>query len=163
GFRLTLINTMTSGQVGNLTYNLPTANQVANGGILSYRPNIVGDLIVPSDQRTPDNYLNRNAVAIPTNRSQPFGSAGRNIIRGPAFFQTDLGLHKQFPLWNETTRLEFRAEAFNLFNHSNFGAPDTNASNITRDSSGNAIGGTFGTLRTAFPAREIQFALKLYF
>lgn len=161
GFRLTLINTMTSGQVGNLTYNAPAVFQVST--VLSYRPNIVGDLVLPSGERTPDNYLNRNAVAIPTDRSRPFGSAGRNTVRGPAFFQTDLGLHKQFPLWNETTRLEFRAEAFNLFNHSNFAAPDTNASNITRDASGNAIGGTFGALRTAFPAREIQFALKLYF
>ena len=161
GWRVTLINTMTSGQVGNLTYNAPSAFQVST--VLSYRPNIVGNLVVPSGERTPNNYLNRNAVAIPTDRSQPFGSAGRNIVRGPAFFQADLGLHKQFPLWNETTRLEFRAEAFNLFNHSNFAAPDTNASNITRDASGNAIGGTFGTLRTAFPAREIQFALKLYF
>jgi len=141
---------MTSGQVGNLTYNAPSANQVST--VLSYRPNIVGNLVVPSGERTPDNYLNRNAVAIPTDRSQPFGNAGRNIIRGPAFFQADLGLHKQFPLWNETTRLEFRVEAFNLFNHSNFFAPDTNVSNPT-----------FGTLRTAFPAREIQFALKLYF
>ncbi len=83
--------------------------------------------------------------------------------RGPAFFQSDLGLHKQFPLWNETTRLEFRAEAFNLFNHTNFGLPDLNVSNITRDASGNAIGGTFGTFRpgSTFPAREIQFGLKL--
>ncbi|MBA3321485.1 MAG: TonB-dependent receptor, partial [Pyrinomonadaceae bacterium] len=162
GWRLTLINTMTSGQVGNLTYNLPTANQVST--VLSYRPNIIGNL-VPSGGSTIDLYLDRNAVAIPTDRSQPFGNAERNIVRGPAFFQADLGLHKQFPLWNETTRLEFRAEAFNLFNHSNFGVPDTNASNITRDASGNAIGGTFGTFlrASAFPAREIQFALKLYF
>ncbi len=161
GFRLTLINTMTSGQVGNLTYNAPSAFQVSTA--LSYRPNIIGDLIVPSGQRTPGNYLNRSAVAIPTDRSQPFGNAGRNIVRGPAFFQSDVGIQKQFPLFNETTRLEFRAEAFNLFNHTNFFAPDTNVSNITRDASGNAIGGTFGTLRSAFPAREIQFALKLYF
>ncbi len=163
GWRLTLINTATSGQVGNLTYNAPSAFQVTSTLGLSYRPNIVGNLTVPSGQRTPDNYLNRNAVAIPTDRSQPFGSAGRNIVRGPAFFQSDVGIQKQFGLINETTRLEFRAEAFNIFNHSNFAAPDTNASNITRDASGNAIGGTFGTLRTAFPAREIQFALKLYF
>jgi len=163
GWRLTLINTMTSGQVGNLTYSAPSAFQVST--VLSFRPNIIGDLVVPSGQRTPDNYLNGNAVAIPTDRSQPFGSAGRNIVRGPAFFQSDLGLHKQFPLFNETTRLEFRVEAFNLFNHTNFGTPDLNVSNITRDSSGNAIGGTFGTFRpgSTFPAREIQFGVKLYF
>jgi hypothetical protein len=163
GWRLTLINTMTSGQIGNLSYNAPSAFQVTSTLGLTYRPNIIGDLTLPSGQRTPDNYLNRNAVAIPTDRSQPFGNAGRNTVRGPAFFQTDLGLHKQFPLFSETTKLEFRVEAFNLFNHSNFAAPNTNASNITRDASGNAIGGAFGTLQSAFPAREIQFALKLYF
>jgi hypothetical protein len=151
GWRLTLINTMTSGQIGNLSYNAPSASQVTSTLGLTYRPNIIGDITVPSDQRTPDNYLNRSALAIP-DRSQPFGSAGRNTVRGPAFFQTDLGLHKQFPLFSETTKLEFRVEAFNLFNHSNFAAPDTNISNST-----------FGQLRTAFPAREIQFALKLYF
>ncbi|MCP9495423.1 MAG: TonB-dependent receptor [Pyrinomonadaceae bacterium MAG19_C2-C3] len=150
GFRLTLINTAASGQVGNLIYNAPSQFQVST--VLNYRPNIIGNLVVPSGQRTPDNYLDRNAVAIPTDRSQPFGNAGRNIVRGPAFFQTDLGIQKQFPLFNETTRLEFRAEAFNLFNHTNFAAPDTNVSNST-----------FGALRTAFPARELQFALKLYF
>lgn len=165
GFRLTLINTATSGQVGNLIYNAPAAFQVTSTLGLSYRPNIVGDVTLPSGQRSPDRYLNGNGVAIPTDRSQPFGNAGRNIIRGPAFFQTDLGLHKQFPLFSETTRLEFRAEAFNIFNHTNFTLPDLNVSNITRDSTGNAIGGTFGTFRpgSAFPAREIQFALKLYF
>ncbi len=160
-FRLTLINTATSGQVGNLAYNAPAQYQVSTA--LSYRPNIVGELVAPSGERTPDNYLNRAAVSVPTDRSQPFGNAGRNTVRGPAFSQADLGLHKQFPLFNETTRLEFRAEAFNLFNRTNFGAPDTNASNITRDSAGNITGGSFGTLRNAFPAREIQFALKLYF
>ncbi|MDQ3011091.1 MAG: hypothetical protein M3X11_10375, partial [Acidobacteriota bacterium] len=71
--------------------------------------------------------------------------------------QTDLGLHKAFPVWKERTKLEFRMEAFNLFNHTNFGAPDGNASNPRT-----ATGG-YGTIRTAFPARQIQFALKLLF
>ena len=161
GFRLTLINTATSGQVGNLTYNAPAQYQVSTA--LSYRPNVTGELVTPSGERTNNNYLNRNGVAVPTDRSQPFGSAGRNTVRGPAFFQTDLGLHKQFALFNETTRLELRAEAFNLFNRTNFTVPNTNASNITRDATGNAIGGSYGTITSAFPAREIQFALKLYF
>lgn len=149
GFRLTLINTATSGQAANLTYNPVSAAQV--GSSLTYRPNISGEVVLPSGQRTPDRYLDRAAVQIP-DRSRPFGTAGRNTVRGPAFFQTDLGLHKSFNLFNENTRLEFRAEAFNLFNRTNFGAPNTNASNAN-----------FGTITSAFPAREIQFALKLYF
>ncbi len=148
GFRFTLINTATSGQVANLTYNQP--NPVADA--LTYRPNIIGDVLaVTPEQRALGFYLNRAAIGIPT-AAQPFGNAGRNTVRGPAFFQTDFGVIKSFPLFNETTRLEFRAEAFNLFNHTNFGAPNTNVSNSN-----------FGTITSAFPAREIQFALKLNF
>jgi Carboxypeptidase regulatory-like domain/TonB dependent receptor-like, beta-barrel/TonB-dependent Receptor Plug Domain len=161
GWRLTLINSITSGLPVNLTYN-PAADFVV-GSSLTYRPNLVGDLYAPEDQRSVDNYLSIFGVAVPTDRSQPFGSAGRNIARGPAFWQADFGLHKSFGLWSETTRLEFRAEAFNLFNRSNFQAPDSNASNIRLQNGVPVPGGSFGTIRSAYPARQIQFALKLYF
>lgn len=163
GWRMTLINTMTSGLPANLTYS--PAAQFVVGSSLTYRPNqIQPNLYSSNDGVDPNNYLNINSVAVPTDRSQPFGNAGRNTVRGPNFFQADLGLHKSFALWNETTRLEFRMEAFNLFNRTNFLVPDTNANNIRRDSQGNAIaGGAFGTIRGTYPAREIQFALKLLF
>jgi hypothetical protein len=48
--------------------------------------------------------------------------------------------------------LEIRAEAFNVFNRTNFGAPNSNRSNAN-----------FGTITTAFPARELQFAAKFLF
>lgn len=150
GWRLTLINTATSGQPVNLSYSPSSAFIV--GSFLTYRPNISGDPVTPSDQRTISNYFNRATVSVPTDVTRPFGSAGRNIARGPAFFQTDLGVHKTFPLFSESTRVEFRAEAFNLFNHTNFATPNGNISNAG-----------FGTITSAFPAREIQFALKFYF
>jgi hypothetical protein len=159
GWRLTLINTMTSGLPVNLTYNPPSAFQV--GSSLTYRPNLTGQpLIQNSDE--PSAYLNPRAVTAPTDRSQPFGSAGRNIVRAPNFFQSDLGLHKSFPLWSEGKRLEFRMEAFNLFNRTNFLAPNSNASNISFDPNGNYTG-NYGKITSAFPARQIQFALKLVF
>ncbi len=68
-------------------------------------------------------YLNPASVSAPTDASQPFGNASRNPVRGPAFYQLDFGLHKDFPLWKVGKRFEFRAEAFNLFNHTNFQAP----------------------------------------
>lgn len=148
-FRLTLINVATSGQIANLTYSPVSAALV--GDSLTYRPNVIGDVRATAEQRANGIYLNRSAIAIPS-ASQPFGNAGRNTVRGPAFFQSDVGVIKSFPLFNENTRLEFRVEAFNLFNHTNFGAPNTNVSNSN-----------FGTITTAFPAREIQFALKLNF
>jgi hypothetical protein len=159
GWRMTLINTMTSGLPVNLTYS-PAAAFVV-GSSLTYRPNLTGQNLY-NNTDDPNNYLNPLAVAIPTDRSQPFGNAGRNIVRGPNFFQTDLGLHKAFPVWKESTKLEFRMEAFNLFNRTNFLTPDSNASNVRFDAAGNYTG-NFGKITGTFPARQIQFALKLIF
>jgi len=84
---------------------------------------------------------------------QPFGNAGRNIARSDSFFQFDLGVHKQFRLpINEATRLELRAEFFNLFNHTNFQAANADITSAA-----------FGNISSTFPARQIQVALKFYF
>ncbi len=159
GWRMTLINTMTSGLPVNLVYSPTTAFQV--GSSLTYRPNLTGQNLY-NNTEDPNNYLNPLAVAVPTDRTQPFGNAGRNIVRGPNFFQTDLGLHKAFPVWKERTKLEFRMEAFNLFNRTNFLTPDSNATNVRFDTAGNYTG-NFGKITGTFPARQIQFALKLIF
>ena len=152
GWRLTMINTMTSGQPVNLNYAPTTQLSVATGGAPTYRPNLLGDFMAPEGQRTIDNYFDKNNVVSPTDPRYPFGNAGRNIARGYAFYQTDLGLHKAFPLWKESRQIEFRSEFFNLLNHTNFGIP-----NNTRTSS------AFGTIRSTFPARQVQFALKYVF
>ena len=83
----------------------------------------------------------------------------------PSFYQLDLGLQKSFALpINEVSRIEFRAEFFNLLNKTNFGAPNGNASGLVFDSSGRVTAtGGFGQIRTTFPARQIQFALKVSF
>jgi hypothetical protein len=61
-------------------------------------------------------------------------------------------LTKSFKLLREGTALQFRAEAFNLFNRTNFRNANTNRS-----------GAGFGQVRATFPARQIQFALRLSF
>ncbi len=89
-----------------------------------------------------------------------FGSLGRNVIIGPRFNNTDFSVIKNTKL-TETTRVQFRAEFFDVFNHTNFGQPGRVAQ----------IGSTdFGVIRsTRFAtgdsgsSRQIQFALKLLF
>ena len=88
---------------------------------------------------------------IPTDPTRPFGNAGRNIVRAPSLFQLDLGLHKDFRI-TEGSRLEFRTEAFNILNKTNFMAPNSNRSN-----------NSFGTITSTFPWREIQMALRFVF
>ncbi|MGI8991609.1 MAG: hypothetical protein ACR2I2_18755, partial [Bryobacteraceae bacterium] len=84
--------------------------------------------------------------------SHPFGNAGRNSARATPINQMDLGVDKNFRLPREGMRLQFRSEFFNLFNHTNF-----QAANPDRASA------SFGTIRSTFPPRQIQFALKLIF
>ncbi len=150
GWRVVGINTMTSGVPINLSYAPAAAFQVS--GLPTYRPNLTGDPLTPEDQRTINNYLNPATVEIPTDRSQPFGNAPRNVARSNNFYQFDLGLHKSFGLWRDQSRLEARIEAFNLFNTTNFGPAN-----------GNRSASSFGTISTTFPARQIQLGIKLYF
>ena len=148
GWQLSAINTATSGLTVNLSFSPSSQFQVS--AYPTYRPNLIGDPRTPNGG--PTNYLNPATVLIPTDPSHPFGNAGRNIARAPGLLQPDLALHKNFRLWSESSRLEFRAEAFNFVNRTNFTAPDGGRSN-----------GSFGTITSTFPARQVQFALKLYY
>jgi hypothetical protein len=150
GWRLVGINTMTSGVPINLSYSPATAFSVS--GSPTYRPNLTGDPVTPSGQRTIANYLNPATVEIPTDRTQPFGDAARNVARADPFFQLDLGLHKNFGLGRDQTRIEARVEAFNLLNKTNFGAAN-----------GNRSASSFGAITSTSVARQIQLGLKLYF
>jgi hypothetical protein len=98
--------------------------------------------------------LNAAAFVVP-DFTQPFGAAGRNIVHGPYLNQLDLGLHKNFRLWSESSRVEFRAEAFNLLNKTLF--------NVNSGFGTNSNSGGFGTFTQALPPRQIQMALKLVF
>jgi hypothetical protein len=158
GWQLNWIHSMWSGQPVNLSYN-PAANfQVSQtlpdwrGGI-SYRPNVTGNIMVPKGQRNQDFWIDPAKVVIPTDPSQPFGNAGRNIARRPGLAQADIGIQKSFALpFREGMAIQFRAEAFNAFNRTNFANPQMNRSNAG-----------FGQIRSTFPARQLQFALRLSF
>lgn len=166
GWTLTGINAMYSGQAVNFRYTPSpvTANLASFLGGIALRPNLVGDPLL-SNGRTIDRWFNTEAIRLPT-QDQPFGNAGRNIGRGPSVYQFDLGLQKNFamPVINESSKLEFRAEFFNLLNKTNFGTPSGTATGIVFNADGTLrTAGGFGTIRSTLQARQIQFALKLSF
>ena len=103
GWRLSAINTMASGQPINVYYDVATAATVTY--ILTYRPNLLGDPMLPASQRTIDRYFNTASFQTPS-ASQPLGTAGRNIARGYPLYQMDFGLQKAFPI-REAARVEF--------------------------------------------------------
>jgi hypothetical protein len=155
GWQVSVIETATSGQPVNLTYSEPSQFDVSD--LLTYRPNVNGN---PKNPRglwvkkatTLTNYLSTTAVTTPTDVSQPYGNAGRNSLRDNPFYQTNMGLHKEFRLWSESSSLDFRAEAFNLLNNVNYTAP-----------TGDRQSGSFGIITGFFPPRQLQLALKLNF
>ena len=151
GWRVTFINTMTSGLPVNLSYS--PSSQFSVSGAPTYRPNITGDIYVDEAQRSITSYLNPAAVTIPTDPSQPFGNAPRNAARGPRIHTLDLGLHKAVGLPFGESRLELRLEAFNVLNRSNFGAPNGNRSSTA-----------FGTISSlATTPRQVQLGVKFDF
>lgn len=164
GWVINGINTMTSGQPVTFRYTpSPVTNNLPSflGGT-SMRPNITCDPTNRDARPNPiQDYFNAACVSIPP-ATAPFGNAGRNIARSDAYFNFDFGLQKQFRIpINEDTKLEFRAEFFNLFNKTNFQAANSNANNIDIRNGVNV--GNFGRITSTFPARQVQLALKFYF
>ncbi|MGH9453961.1 MAG: hypothetical protein ACRD2O_08330, partial [Terriglobia bacterium] len=101
-------------------------------------------------QVVPNQYFNPNAFS-----TQALGTTGntpRTICCGPGINNFDFALLKQIRI-SESKHFEFRAEAFNIFNHANFQNPDGNIDD----------GSTFGEITEARAPRLLQFALKFVF
>ena len=160
GWQLSIINTALSAQPINLRAwngSVPAAFQTDGNlaewrGGEAFRPNVAGPVLADASVRSVDNYFNIANVSLPTDPSHPFGNAGRDIVRATALNQLDLGLFKNFRLPKESMKLQFRSEMFNALNHTNFTAAN-----------GDRASASFGTIRSTYPARQIQFALKLMF
>jgi Carboxypeptidase regulatory-like domain/TonB-dependent Receptor Plug Domain len=158
GWQVTAINSASSGLPVNITYSPNGAQQVST--ILNLRPNqLPGNAVLPKSQRVrqPGNQtlvaLNPALFSLP-DPNHPYGSAGRNSVRFDPFYQLDLGLHKNFPLYPEGTSFDFRVEAFNLLNQTNYAFPQSGFGSST-----------FGVVAagSTFPARILQFAGKIIF
>jgi hypothetical protein len=171
GWQLTGTNIVTSGVPVNLTYTA-NSNQVVTTASSAYslRPNLVstpnavyGHSLTKTSSAV-SGFLNIAAVSAPAG-SQLFGNAGRNDLRGPAFGQFDLSAHKRFGLLTEAQFLEFRIEAFNVLNATNYISPNTSIGSIgtTGVLSKNASFGTFSGSTSVFPSRQVQAALRLAF
>lgn len=83
------------------------------------------------------------------------GTIGRNSVFGPHFFNTDLAIMKNFPV-KEYVTIQFRMDAFNIFNHINFGTPSGNI-----EQAGSISGGPFPN--GSSNPRQLQFVLRVQF
>jgi hypothetical protein len=149
-------------QVGGITsvssgnwFTILDDNGVANSDG-QQRPDLIGD---PRGKPcVPNTFFNTCAFADPPSGS--FGDVSRNSVQGPGYQIWDFSVFKNFAI-TERTKLEFRAEFFNVFNHPNLQFAKSGPQN----SINTTTFGTpqFGFLTGARDPRQIQLALKLSF
>jgi hypothetical protein len=97
-------------------------------------------------------YFNNSTIFSNAGIFGSIGNAPRTICCGPGISETDFSAMKNIPV-NERTHIEFRAELFNVFNHTQFYNPDGDITD----------GAQFGQVTQVKAPRLAQFALKLYF
>jgi len=139
-----------------------SSSSVPDGNTTDQRPDLVpGVPLTPPGGATIAEWINPAAFATPAVGT--FGNAPRDIARGPGAWQIDMGIGKRI-LLTEAARIEFRSEFFNIFNHPQYGLPQTTFSLP-------GFGSIAQTVNTTTPVspvgagtpREIQFALKVVF
>jgi hypothetical protein len=112
------------------------------------------------------NGTNGNPTAFVANPIGTYGDLGRNAVRGPAYIGFDLALVRTFKM-GERYSLQVRAEAFNIFNHTNFVggfAPAGQPAGASYSGVSTALNSSsFGQIGSAFDPRILQFAMKFFF
>lgn len=108
----------------------------------------------------PSQYINLACYSFPV-PANLLGNAGRNSLIGPGLAELDYSVHRSFPvrLFSDATRLQFRAEMFNLSNRPNFEPPLPN--NSLYNSKGAPLATAGVVTSTATTSRQIQLALRL--
>jgi hypothetical protein len=168
GWQVSAISTEQAGTPFNLTYT-PSGSQLVSPQITAtyrganeYRPNVVAGQKLTQRVKLATTgyiqYVNYAALSLPSSTGSPFGDASRNPGRTPAFYETDLDLNKKFNTPIDRLKVEFRTEAYNVFNHTNLYLP---SSALTGTQGGAPTGG--GTISSTFEPRILQFGLKILY
>jgi hypothetical protein len=163
GWSLSGIATLQSGfpLSPQLGYN-PTGNGDTRNPV---RPNRTPGFSGPLYAKTVKQWFNPAAFSAPD--SGTFGNVGRDTLTGPGLSELDLSLAKSTTI-HERLRAQFRAEFFNVLNHSNFTTPNpvvySSGPTPKTPTAEAAVSPTAGVISaTATTSRQIQFGLKLLF
>jgi hypothetical protein len=143
----------------------PTFNVFARADIVPGQPLWIAARNAPGGKKLNyDPNTNTGAFSVPSTPRQ--GTEGRNDIPGFGLTQVDLSIVRKFPI-ADRLNLEFRADAFNAFNHPNFANPDGFIEGGTPDlQSSQMLNQSLGGLSPLFQEggpRSLQLSLKLYF
>src|SRR5262249_25412101 len=149
GWQINGISTVQSG----IPFSPQLSIDNSNVGVHADRPNLIGDPHL--DSPSPNRWYNAAAFcANPSCGLAPFtyGNAGRNILTSDGVKEVDLSLSKNHH-FREKDNVQFRIEAFNVFNHPNFGIPNAV---VDSTSAGQVV-------NTTTSARQIQLGLRIVY
>jgi hypothetical protein len=157
GWQLSLVETT---QTGN-PLNFHTSNAAFTGQAL-LRPDVTGPVITGFSPATNGSAVDIQYIQNPSvfvNQGNAFGNLGRNTVIGPGWSNLDLALEKNTRI-NERITLQFRADAFDALNQTNFGNPTLTVGSSTLGiitTGTRYAAGDFGT------SRQMQMSAKLIF
>jgi len=161
GWQMSAIITEESGAPLNLGVSGTSASSII--GNSGDRPNITGAISYPKSKAGQTvTWFNPSAFSAPActvggTGADCYGNAPFDAVRGPGRNNFDLSLKKLFS-FTERFKMEFRADAFNAWNHTQFHGDDNNGGIGLNVGSGN-----FGQVTSAFDGRQFQFGLKLMY
>jgi len=184
GWQISAVNTAQGGTPFNITYSPNSANVVSPQisatyrGANEYRPNRVSGtdvVLCHSGHSCLKNevasngsiqYVNFSAFTLPATKDangtllSPFGNASRNPGRTPNYYETDFDMNKSFNTPMEGLKIEFRAELYNIFNHTNLYLPASGLGGTLSTAASINNPTTGGTVTGTFEPRIVQFGLK---
>jgi hypothetical protein len=145
--------------ITRLSSGFPVGIRQGNGdisltGSSSDEPNRIGPVVTQNPRNPGPNgantYFLPDAFALNTTLGT-FGTSSQRFFHGPGIVNTDFGMEKRIPI-TESIGIQIRAEFFNIFNHTQFGGPN-----------GNASSSRFGLVSSARDPRIGQVSAKFYF
>jgi hypothetical protein len=157
GWQVSGIASLVSGSPLGVGFTTVVATDITGTPSQNARTDILSNPVLPKSERTFSRFFRTEAFALPAVGT--FGNSARSVLRGPGINNIDLAIFKNFPL-REKIRLQFRAELYNAFNHTQFSTVDTTA---RFDAQGRQVNAQFGQFTAARDPRQIQFSLRFYF
>lgn len=158
GWQLSGITSFVSGQPLGIGLSTVTAFDFTGTPSQGARTVITGNAVLPKSERTFSRNFDTSVFQMPAQGT--IGTTAKTAIRGPGINNFDIALFKNFSI-AERARLQFRWEAYNAFNHTQFSGLDTAArfDVNTRQQ----VNTRFGEFTAARNPRQMQFALRFYF
>jgi hypothetical protein len=156
-WQLAGITSFVSGAPLGVSFTTVTPIDITGTASQGARVVVVGNPVLPKGERTFSRHFNPDVFRLPARGT--FGNSAPTILRGPGINNWDMSLTKNMPI-GERLNLQFRAEAYNAFNHTQFATVDTAA---RFDAAGNQVNSRLGEYLSSRAPRIMQFALRFTF